>query len=107
MRLVMPPAVSVPLAAIFLGLYVLVFGTPHAFPAFSGFIVGYLTYDYMHYHVHHHVPKTKFGKRCAPTTCATTSRTTAMASVFPRPLWDAIMGTLPRRRKDCRASDRA
>ena len=25
--------------------------------------LGYLTYDYMHYHVHHHVPKTKFGKR--------------------------------------------
>ena len=63
MRLVMPPAVSVPLAALFLGLYVLVFGTPHAFPAFAGFILGYLTYDYMHYHLHHHVPRTKFGKR--------------------------------------------
>jgi dihydroceramide fatty acyl 2-hydroxylase len=99
MRLVMPPAVSVPLAAIFLGLYVLVFGTPHAFPAFAGFIVGYLTYDYMHYHVHHHVPKTKFGR---------TLRTHHMRHHFQdhrygfgvsSPLWDAIMGTLPRRRR--------
>ena len=65
MRLVMPPAVSVPLAALFLGLYVLVFGTPHAFPAFAGFILGYLSYDYMHYHVHHHVPKTKLREEAA------------------------------------------
>jgi dihydroceramide fatty acyl 2-hydroxylase len=99
MRLVMPPAVSVPLAALFLGLYVLAFGTPHAFPAFAGFILGYLTYDYMHYHLHHHVPRTNFGKRL---------RTHHMRHHFQdhrygfgvsSPLWDAIMGTLPRTRK--------
>ena len=98
MRLVMPPAVSVPLAALFLGLYVLVFGTPQAFPAFSGFILGYLTYDYMHYHLHHHVPTTQFGKQL---------RTHHMRHHFQdhrygfgvsSPLWDAIMGTLPRSR---------
>ena len=59
MRLVMPPAASIPLAALFLGLFVLIFGTPHAFPLFSGFIAGYLVYDYTHYHVHHHTPKTE------------------------------------------------
>jgi dihydroceramide fatty acyl 2-hydroxylase len=106
MRLVMPPAVSVPLAALFLGLYVLVFGTPEAFPVFSGFIVGYLTYDYMHYHLHHHVPRTRFGKRL---------RTHHMRHHFQdhrygfgvsTPLWDAIMGTLPRSRRTASPSDR-
>jgi sterol desaturase/sphingolipid hydroxylase (fatty acid hydroxylase superfamily) len=106
MRLVMPPAVSVPLAALFLGLFVLVFGSPHAFPAFAGFILGYLTYDYMHYHLHHHVPRTKFGKRL---------RTHHMRHHFQdhrygfgvsSPLWDAIMGTLPRSRKTASPSER-
>ena len=65
MRLVMPPAVSIPLAALFLGLYVLIFGSTDAFPAFSGFIAGYLTYDYTHYHLHHHVPKTTVREEAA------------------------------------------
>jgi dihydroceramide fatty acyl 2-hydroxylase len=104
MRLVMPPAVSVPLAAAFLGLFVLIFGSPHAYPTFSGFILGYLGYDYMHYHLHHHVPKTKFGKRL---------RTHHMRHHFQdhrygfgvsTPLWDAIMGTMPRSRKAAASS---
>ena len=65
MRLVMPPAVSIPLSALFLGLYVLAFGTTNALPAFSGFITGYLSYDYMHYHLHHHVPKTYLREEAA------------------------------------------
>jgi dihydroceramide fatty acyl 2-hydroxylase len=105
MRLVMPPAVSIPLAALFLGLYVLIFGSTAAFPAFSGFITGYLTYDYMHYHVHHHVPKTKFGKRI---------RTHHMRHHFQdhrygfgvsSPIWDAVMGTLPRSRKSAEGDE--
>ena len=62
LRLVMPPAVSVPLAALFLWIYTLIFGTPAAYPIFAGFIIGYLTYDYTHYHVHHHTPRTKLGQ---------------------------------------------
>ena len=42
MRLVMPPAVSIPLAAIFFGAFLLVFGTPADSPAFAGFLAGYL-----------------------------------------------------------------
>jgi hypothetical protein len=38
------PAVSVPLAALFLFVYTLIFGTPAAYPIFSGFILGYLAY---------------------------------------------------------------
>jgi dihydroceramide fatty acyl 2-hydroxylase len=54
MRLVMPPSLSVPLAALFFGLFMLVVGTPAAYPLAAGFFAGYLFYDMMHYHVHHH-----------------------------------------------------
>jgi sterol desaturase/sphingolipid hydroxylase (fatty acid hydroxylase superfamily) len=57
-RLVMPPIVSIPMALIFYGLfYLLLVGLLHAPlwlpPMFSGFIVGYLAYDLMHYATHH------------------------------------------------------
>jgi sterol desaturase/sphingolipid hydroxylase (fatty acid hydroxylase superfamily) len=51
-RLVMPPAVSVPLAIAFYGLFLLVFG--HAAPAiWAGFAAGYVCYDGIHYAIHH------------------------------------------------------
>src|SRR3954452_1925898 len=63
MRLVMPPLVSVPLAIGFYLLFLLVFGRDVA-PAFgAGFLFGYLMYDMTHYHVHHHKPRTRLGKR--------------------------------------------
>ena len=81
LRLVMPPAVSIPLAALFLCLYTLIFGTPAAYPIFSGFILGYLGYDYTHYHVHHHTPRDEArASASASSTCATTSRTTVSAT---------------------------
>ena len=49
MRLVMPPAVSVPLGAIVFGLLYLIFGTHYAPGLGAGFFAGYLIYDMMHY----------------------------------------------------------
>ena len=65
MRLVMPPAVSIPLAALFFFAFTLIFGTPAAYPLFAGFLAGYLFYDYTHYYVHHFVPKSDLGKQPA------------------------------------------
>jgi dihydroceramide fatty acyl 2-hydroxylase len=63
MRLVMPPSVSVPLAALFLLLFWVMLGPVWA-PAFgAGFLAGYLIYDMTHYHVHHHTPRTRAGRR--------------------------------------------
>ena len=62
LRLVMPPAVSIPLAALFFFGFWLLLGNA-AFPLFAGFLGGYLFYDYTHYYVHHFAPKTEFGKR--------------------------------------------
>lgn len=52
MRLVMPPALSIPLAVGFYFVWSLVFGNLVT-PIFAGFILGYLGYDMMHYATHH------------------------------------------------------
>jgi dihydroceramide fatty acyl 2-hydroxylase len=99
LRLVMPPAVSVPLAAVFLFVYTLVFGTPAAYPIFAGFILGYLTYDYTHYHVHHHTPKTKMGKRIREQHMRHHFQDHRYGFGVSSPLWDVVFRTLPRTRR--------
>ena len=51
-RLVMPPVVSIPLAFLFYGLFLLILGslTP---PVFAGLVFGYVCYDMLHYATHH------------------------------------------------------
>jgi 4-hydroxysphinganine ceramide fatty acyl 2-hydroxylase len=61
-RLVMPPAVSIPLAIVFYGLFWLIFG--RAAPAiWAGFAAGYVCYDTMHYAIHHFPMKAGFLNR--------------------------------------------
>jgi sterol desaturase/sphingolipid hydroxylase (fatty acid hydroxylase superfamily) len=57
-RLVMPPAASLPMAALFLVLFYLLVGrlmgqVHWVGPLLSGLLSGYLTYDLMHYATHH------------------------------------------------------
>jgi sterol desaturase/sphingolipid hydroxylase (fatty acid hydroxylase superfamily) len=99
LRLVMPPAASVPLAVVFLGLFVLVFGTPAAYPLFAGMMGGYLAYDYMHYHLHHHVPRTTIGKRLREHHMRHHFQDHRYGYGVSTPLWDVIFRTLPRRRR--------
>ena len=61
MRLVMPPSLSIPLAAIFIYGFYLVVGDPGYLPFGAGFLGGYLAYDMLHYHVHHHRPHDRAG----------------------------------------------
>jgi 4-hydroxysphinganine ceramide fatty acyl 2-hydroxylase len=51
-RLVMPPVISVPLAFLFFGLFLLIFGSL-APAVFAGLVFGYLCYDMLHYATHH------------------------------------------------------
>src|SRR4051795_105570 len=62
LRLVMPPSVSVPLAFVFYLGFVAVVGKPDAYLFAAGFLAGYLNYDMTHFHVHHHKPRTPFGR---------------------------------------------
>jgi sterol desaturase/sphingolipid hydroxylase (fatty acid hydroxylase superfamily) len=57
MRLVMPPAVSVPLAALIFLLLYLAFGSAYAPALTAGFFAGYLAYDMLHYFLHHFRPR--------------------------------------------------
>lgn len=98
LRLVMPPAVSIPLAALFLAVFALAFGVPAAYPAFAGFIAGYLIYDYTHYHLHHHVPRTAAGKRLREQHMRHHFQDHRYGYGVSSPLWDAVFRTLPARR---------
>jgi sterol desaturase/sphingolipid hydroxylase (fatty acid hydroxylase superfamily) len=62
LRLVMPPSVSVPLASLFVWGFYAVLGNPAFLPFGAGFLAGYLLYDMIHYHLHHHRPKTAVGR---------------------------------------------
>ena len=62
LRLVMPPAVSVPLGAGVFGLLYLVFGSDYAPGLGAGFFAGYLVYDMIHYYVHHFRPRGRLGR---------------------------------------------
>ena len=62
MRLVMSPAVSIPLGAIvFLALY-LILGADYAPAVGAGFFLGYLVYDMTHYYLHHFRPQSRMGR---------------------------------------------
>ena len=55
-RLVMPPIISVPLAVVFYGLFMLTLGR-FAPAALAGFGFGYVCYDSIHYATHHFAMK--------------------------------------------------
>jgi sterol desaturase/sphingolipid hydroxylase (fatty acid hydroxylase superfamily) len=99
LRLVMPPAVSVPLAALFLWGFTLIFGTPAAYPIFAGLILGYLGYDYTHYYVHHFVPKSNLGKRLREQHMRHHFQDHRYGFGVSSPLWDVVFRTLPRVRR--------
>ena len=62
LRLVMPPAVSVPLGAAVFGVLYLAFGNDYAPGLGAGFFAGYLAYDMIHYYVHHFSPRGRLGR---------------------------------------------
>ena len=62
-RLVMPPAVSISLFFLFLGLFYVLFGVRYMWAFHAGFVVGYMVYDLTHYYIHHFSPKSDYGRR--------------------------------------------
>jgi len=99
-RLVMPPAASLPLAAIFVALFMLVFGHD-AWPAVTaGFLAGYLVYDEMHYYLHHRAPTTAVGRRLRELHMRHHFQDDTHGFGISAPYWDRVFGTFagPRRR---------
>jgi dihydroceramide fatty acyl 2-hydroxylase len=96
MRLVMPPSVSVPLATGFLALFVTVAGTGWGVAAFCGFISGYLGYDMLHYHTHHHRPRSRLGRKLRELHMRHHFQDHETSYGVSAPYWDHVFGTAPR-----------
>lgn len=104
MRLVMPPAASIPLALVFYAVFMLILGSPHGLPAFAGFLVGYLIYDYMHYYLHHAVPKSNLAKKVREHHMRHHFQDHHYGYGVSSPFWDHVFRTVPRSRKAERSS---
>jgi sterol desaturase/sphingolipid hydroxylase (fatty acid hydroxylase superfamily) len=97
MRLVMPPGASVPLALLFLAIFWGAMGYDAALAFGGGFLAGYLVYDMTHYHVHHHKPRTGFGRRLREVHMRHHFQDDDRGFGVSSPLWDYVFGTAPRR----------
>jgi sterol desaturase/sphingolipid hydroxylase (fatty acid hydroxylase superfamily) len=99
-RLVMPPVVSVPMAAIFYGLFTLVFGVLLGMPEWvkpmvGGFTVGYLAYDLTHYATHHFPMRSGIFKYLKRYHMQHHYKTPDQRFGVSSPLWDVVFHTKP------------
>ncbi len=99
-RLVMPPVVSIPLAAVFFGLFSLVLGTLLHLPQWvnpmvSGFGAGYLTYDLIHYATHHFPMRSRVAKYLKRYHMQHHYKTPNQRFGVSSPLWDIVYKTKP------------
>lgn len=92
-RLVMPPSVSVPLSLAFFALFLLVLGPDRAFAFGAGFFTGYLIYDSIHYHLHHHTPRTDLGRRLRELHMRHHFQDDTVGFGISAPWWDRVFGT--------------
>jgi sterol desaturase/sphingolipid hydroxylase (fatty acid hydroxylase superfamily) len=98
LRLVMPPSVSVPLAILFIWGFYAVLGSPAFLPFAAGFLSGYLAYDMLHYHVHHHTPKSALGKQLRELHMRHHFQDHETGYGVSAPFWDHVFGTAPKQR---------
>ena len=98
LRLVMPPAASVPLALIFYAAFYVVLGADRAFAFGAGFLAGYLAYDMIHYALHHHTPRTRAGKWLRELHMRHHFQDDERGFGISAPYWDRVFGTMHVRR---------
>ncbi|MEQ1745095.1 MAG: sterol desaturase family protein [Saprospiraceae bacterium] len=99
LRLVMPPAVSIPLATLFFLLFSILMGRPTVFPFYAGFITGYLCYDMMHYSMHHLNWKNPFWQRLKQHHMLHHYQQPERGFGVSNPLWDYVFNTTFRLKK--------
>ncbi len=96
MRLVMPPAVSIPLGAIvFFALY-LILGADYAPAVGAGFFTGYLVYDMTHYYLHHFRPQGRLGRMLRERHMRHHFQDDTRGFGISAPYWDEVFRTSPR-----------
>jgi sterol desaturase/sphingolipid hydroxylase (fatty acid hydroxylase superfamily) len=99
MRLVMPPAASIPLAVLVVAAMWAIAGSVHAPAVASGFLAGYLIYDEIHYALHHHVPKSRLGKWLRELHMRHHFQDDERGFGISAPYWDRVFGTYPKRQR--------
>ena len=92
-RLVMPPAVSIPLATGFFFLFKVLVGDIFVAPFFIGFIAGYLFYDISHYAIHHFNMHSKFWLVIKNHHMRHHYQSPGLGFGVSSPLWDVILKT--------------
>jgi len=99
-RLVMPPVVSIPLALVFYGLFILIFSvilpaSQWISPLMSGFILGYLIYDIAHYATHHFPMRAGYLKYLKRYHMQHHYKTPEQRFGVSSPIWDFVFSTHP------------
>jgi sterol desaturase/sphingolipid hydroxylase (fatty acid hydroxylase superfamily) len=95
LRLVMPPVISLPLAALFYGLFFWLVGPKSVSPFFAGFLTGYMCYDMIHYATHHAPMKTsRTGLWLKQHHMRHHYQTDTLFYGVSTPLWDYVFGTM-------------
>lgn len=93
-RLVMPLLVSIPLATFFFYVFMLIFGNYYLI-VFSGFVLGYVSYDSIHYATHHINLKGKIGGFLRAYHLRHHYEDNHKAYGVSNPLWDYVFRTIP------------
>jgi dihydroceramide fatty acyl 2-hydroxylase len=99
LRLVMPPAVSIPLGASVFGLLYLAFGSDYAPGLGAGFFAGYLAYDMLHYYVHHFTPRSRLGRMLRERHMRHHFQDDTKGFGISAPYWDEVFRTSSRVRR--------
>jgi dihydroceramide fatty acyl 2-hydroxylase len=99
LRLVMPPAVSVPLAAAVFGILYLIFGSDYAPAIGAGFFAGYLVYDLTHYYLHHFRPRGRMGRALRERHMRHHFQDDTRGFGISAPYWDEVFRTSPRAKR--------
>jgi sterol desaturase/sphingolipid hydroxylase (fatty acid hydroxylase superfamily) len=99
MRLVMPPAVSVPLGAGVFALLYLALGSSYSPAVGAGFFAGYLVYDMTHYYLHHFVPRGRLGRMLRERHMRHHFQDDTRGFGISAPYWDDIFRTSSRAKR--------
>jgi dihydroceramide fatty acyl 2-hydroxylase len=101
-RLVMPPILSVPLASMFVGVFVLALGTDPAWGVCVGFFAGYLAYDMLHFALHHRQPKNRVWRWLRELHMRHHFEDDERGFGVSVPYWDVVFGTYSARARRSR-----
>jgi len=95
-RLVMPPAVSISLFLLFLGVFYLVLGD-YVWGFHAGFTLGYVFYDCTHYFLHHENPRSPYWLRLKKNHLLHHFEDHGSRFGVSNLVWDRVFGTVGKR----------